>query len=43
MGITRHPSDLWVSRQVVAASEWEGQPKYLVADNDSKFVPSLTI
>lgn len=37
LGITRHPSDLWASRQIVAVTAWEGQPKYLVADNDSKF------
>jgi transposase InsO family protein len=37
VGITHHPTDLWVSRQVVAATAWDKQPKYLVADNDMKY------
>src|SRR5690606_5768056 len=36
LGVTRHPHNVWVSRQFVAATEWDEQPKYLVADNDSK-------
>jgi len=36
-GVTRHPNDLWVSRQVLAAGDWDENPKYLVADNDAKF------
>lgn len=37
VGITRHPNDIWVSRQVLATGSWDDSPKYLVADNDSKF------
>ncbi|MEM9954982.1 MAG: integrase core domain-containing protein [Chloroflexota bacterium] len=37
IGITRHPNDIWVSRQLSAACDWDNQPKYLVLDNDSKF------
>ena len=37
VGITRHPNDVWVSRQVLAAGNWDDQPKYLVTDNDRKF------
>lgn len=37
VGITRHPNDIWVSRQLSAACDWDNQPKYLVLDNDRKF------
>ena len=37
IGITRHPNDVWVSRQLVVACDWDKQPKYLVLDNDNKF------
>ncbi|GAB5491722.1 MAG: integrase core domain-containing protein [Phototrophicaceae bacterium] len=36
-GVTRHPNDVWVSRQVLAAGNWDDEPKYLVTDNDNKF------
>lgn len=36
-GVTRYPNDIWVSRQVLAAGDWDDEPKYLVADNDRKF------
>ena len=35
--VTRHPSAQWVWRQVIAATPWGQQPRYLIRDRDSRF------
>ncbi len=37
MGVTRSPTDPWVSQQLREATPYGQVPKYLICDNDSKF------
>jgi putative transposase len=36
-GVTRHPSEQWVTQQLKEASPFGERPKYLIRDNDAKF------
>jgi putative transposase len=40
-GVTRSPSDPWVSQQLREATPYGQAPKYLIRDNDSKFGPNF--
>jgi putative transposase len=37
VGVTRCPTDRWVTQQLREATAWDRAPKYLLLDNDSKF------
>ena len=37
VGVTRCPTDRWVTQQLREATAWGRAPKYLLLDNDSKF------
>jgi len=39
VGVTRHPTDVWVAQQLREATPFGHKPKYLIRDNDSKFGP----
>ena len=39
VGVTRSPSDPWVTQQLREATPFGQTPKYLICDNDSKFGP----
>ena len=39
VGVTRSPSDPWVTQQLREATPFGQNPKYLICDNDSKFGP----
>ncbi len=39
VGVTRHPSDLWVAQQLREATPFGEHPKHLITDNDSKYGP----
>lgn len=36
-GVTRHPNEEWVTRQLKEATPFGETPKYLIRDNDAKF------
>ena len=42
VGVTRHPSDAWVTQQLREATPFGRHPKHLIRDNDSKFGPAFT-
>ena len=37
VGVTRCPTERWVTQQLREATAWDQAPKYLLLDNDSKF------
>jgi putative transposase len=37
VGVTRHPSDAWVTQQLREATPFGLHPKHPIRDNDSKF------
>jgi transposase InsO family protein len=37
VGVTRHPTDAWVARQLREATPFDQRPRYLVRDRDSKY------
>jgi len=39
VGVTRSPTDTWVTQQLREATPYGQAPKYLIRDNDSKFGP----
>jgi hypothetical protein len=39
IGVTRHPTDAWVTQQLREATPYGEQPRFLVRDNDAKFGP----
>jgi putative transposase len=39
VGVTRSPTDSWVTQQLREATPYGQAPKYLIRDNDSKFGP----
>ena len=41
VGVTRHPTDAWVARQLREATPFGQHPTYLIRDNDSKFGPAF--
>jgi putative transposase len=42
VGVTRSPTDTWVTQQLREATPYGQAPKYLIRDNDSKFGPCFT-
>ena len=42
IGVTRHPSDAWVTQQLREATPFGRHPKHLLRDNDSKFGPAFS-
>ena len=36
-GVTRNPSDVWVTQQIRDATPFEEGPRFLIRDNDSKY------
>jgi putative transposase len=41
-GVTRHPTDAWVTQQLREATPFGRHPKHIIRDNDSKFGPAFT-
>jgi transposase InsO family protein len=41
LGVTRHPTDAWVTQQLREATPYRQKPRFLVRDNDSKFGPAF--
>src|SRR5579862_9416410 len=39
VGVTRHPTDAWVSQQLREATPYGQAPRFLIHDDDSKFGP----
>ncbi len=39
VGVTRHPTNAWVTQQLREATPYGAQPRFLVRDNDAKFGP----
>ena len=37
VGITRHPTDVWMAQQLREATPFGEHPRYLIRDNDAKF------
>src|SRR5258708_12399670 len=42
VGVTRFPTDAWTAQQLREATPYGQTPKYLIRDNDNKFVPSFS-
>ena len=42
VGVTRHPTDVWVAQQLREATPFGQHPQYLIRDNDSKFGAAFT-
>ncbi len=42
VGITRHPTDVWVAQQLREATPFDQRPRYLIRDRDSKYGPVFT-
>jgi putative transposase len=41
VGVTRHPTDTWVTQQLREATPFGQHPKHLIRDNDSRFGPAF--
>jgi putative transposase len=41
VGVTRHPTDVWVGQQLREATPFDERPTYLIRDNDTKFGPAF--
>jgi transposase InsO family protein len=41
-GVTRSPSDVWVTQQVREATPYDERPRFLIRDNGSKYGPCFT-
>ena len=39
VGVTRHPTDEWVTQQLREATPFEERPRFLLRDNDGKYGP----
>ncbi len=39
VGVTRHPTDVWVAQQLREATSFDQRPRFLIRDNDGKFGP----
>ena len=37
VGVTRHPTDAWVTQQLREATPYEARPRFLIRDNDGKY------
>ena len=37
VGVTRHPTDVWVAQQLREATPFDQRPRFLLRDNDGKF------
>src|SRR5438045_6004692 len=42
VGVTRHPTDVWVAQQLREATPFDQRPRYLIRDNDSKYGQAFT-
>ncbi|CAA9576652.1 MAG: Mobile element protein [uncultured Thermomicrobiales bacterium] len=42
VGVTRHPTDAWVTQQLREATPFGQRPRYLIRDRDSKYGPAFT-
>jgi hypothetical protein len=42
VGVTRHPSDAWVTQQLRDATPFGQHPKHMIRDNDSRIGPAFT-
>jgi transposase InsO family protein len=42
VGVTRTPTDAWVTQQLREATPYDERPKYLVCDHDSNYGPCFT-
>jgi putative transposase len=41
VGVTRHPTDAWVTQQLREATPFGHHPKHVIRDNDTKFGPAF--
>jgi putative transposase len=41
VGVTRHPTDVWVTQQLREATPFGRHPKHLIRDNDTKLGPAF--
>jgi putative transposase len=41
VGVTRHPSDVWVAQQLREATPFDQRPTYLIRDDVAKFGPAF--
>ena len=41
VGVTHHPTDVWVTQQLREASPFGRHPKHLIRDNDTRFGPAF--
>jgi putative transposase len=41
VGVTRHPTDAWVARQLREATPFDQRPRCLIRDNDAKYGPGF--
>jgi transposase InsO family protein len=37
VGVTRHPTDAWVTQQLREATPFDARPRFLIRDNDAKY------
>ncbi len=42
VGVTRHPTDVWVAQQLREATPFGQHPRYRIRDRDSKYGPAFT-
>ncbi len=42
VGVTRHPTDAWVTQQLREATLFDQRPRFLIRDRDSKYGPAFT-
>ena len=43
VGVTRHPTDAWVTQQLREATPFDQRPRFLIRDNDGKFGPTFAL
>jgi putative transposase len=41
VGVTEHPTDVWLTHQLREATPFSEKPKYLICDNDTKYGPKF--
>ena len=41
VGVTQHPTDAWVARQLREATLFDARPRFLIRDNDGKYGPAF--
>jgi hypothetical protein len=40
--VTRHPTAVWLARQIVEAFPWDTAPRYLIRENDGAYGQAFT-